>query len=533
MRCSTRSRRASARPARRPPPASAWLARRPRPASVRPVRRAPRRARPLDARRARASHRRAALQRWSTCATIYASATSNSVPTLLAMTKSVATLTRDAEALRSRLDAGPGRHRLPRRAALEIALHEREQTIDEAAPAADGQRDATSRSFASSSGSASRPRRKRGGSSTSNSVRCTSATASSRIGSSSFATWGKHSRNATSGPRHRRPSSNTCARRSRSQGQEIDSLRETLHGSNRELEHARATLTANERELSSLRETWSTSSGELSSLRETLAASGRELDELRAEQATARADARGSRSARDRRGERHRCGPRADVRARNRAQGRTRARGELRRARQRAPRAHDQAAGAGRGSRGTLRRSQLELGKSLYFERIVKRRKGLVGQAAGSTARQDEGQRRAEGRPRRAANLQGHGRDEPAQAAATHRQLEGRSQGSRGDRQAPSRRHGREGRADERDLARRGARGAPEHAGRADSVARGRLKTARLSHKAERRQASRVERLTKELETKNQVIVQLQADTDEQQRKLSKLRGSESRDRAA
>ena len=39
------------------------------------------------------------------------------------------------------------------------------------------------------------------------------------------------------------------------QGREIDSLRETLHGANRELEHARATLTSNERELTSLRDT--------------------------------------------------------------------------------------------------------------------------------------------------------------------------------------------------------------------------------------------------------------------------------------
>ena len=53
------------------------------------------------------------------------------------------------------------------------------------------------------------------------------------------------------------------------------------------------------------------------------------------------------------------------------------------------------------------------------------------------------------------------------------------------------------------------------------------LKTARLSHKAGDDKHQEIERLTKELETKNQLIVQLQADTDEQQRKLSKLRGSE------
>jgi hypothetical protein len=54
------------------------------------------------------------------------------------------------------------------------------------------------------------------------------------------------------------------------------------------------------------------------------------------------------------------------------------------------------------------------------------------------------------------------------------------------------------------------------------------LKTARLSHKAGDDRHHEVERLTKDLETKNQVIAQLQADADDQQRKLSKLRGSES-----
>jgi chromosome segregation ATPase len=53
------------------------------------------------------------------------------------------------------------------------------------------------------------------------------------------------------------------------------------------------------------------------------------------------------------------------------------------------------------------------------------------------------------------------------------------------------------------------------------------LKTARLSHKAGDDKHQDTERLAKELETKNQIIAQLQADADEQQRKLSKLRGSE------
>jgi chromosome segregation ATPase len=54
------------------------------------------------------------------------------------------------------------------------------------------------------------------------------------------------------------------------------------------------------------------------------------------------------------------------------------------------------------------------------------------------------------------------------------------------------------------------------------------LKKARLAHKPGDDKSHEIERLTKELETKNQVIAALEADTDDQQRKLSKLRGSES-----
>jgi chromosome segregation ATPase len=54
------------------------------------------------------------------------------------------------------------------------------------------------------------------------------------------------------------------------------------------------------------------------------------------------------------------------------------------------------------------------------------------------------------------------------------------------------------------------------------------LKTAKLAHKVGDDRHHEIERLTKELETKNQVIAALEADTDDQQRKLSKLRGTES-----
>jgi chromosome segregation ATPase len=54
------------------------------------------------------------------------------------------------------------------------------------------------------------------------------------------------------------------------------------------------------------------------------------------------------------------------------------------------------------------------------------------------------------------------------------------------------------------------------------------LKTAKLSHKATTDQTGEFARLSKELDSKNGIIEKLQADADEQQRKLSKLRGSES-----
>jgi chromosome segregation ATPase len=54
------------------------------------------------------------------------------------------------------------------------------------------------------------------------------------------------------------------------------------------------------------------------------------------------------------------------------------------------------------------------------------------------------------------------------------------------------------------------------------------LKGARASQKSGGEKSQEIERLHKELETKTQVITQLQADVDDLQRKLAKLRGSES-----
>ena len=56
------------------------------------------------------------------------------------------------------------------------------------------------------------------------------------------------------------------------------------------------------------------------------------------------------------------------------------------------------------------------------------------------------------------------------------------------------------------------------------------LKKAKLAHKAPATddKGGEIERLTQELATKNELITRLQADSDEQQKKLAKLRGSES-----
>jgi predicted RNase H-like nuclease (RuvC/YqgF family) len=53
------------------------------------------------------------------------------------------------------------------------------------------------------------------------------------------------------------------------------------------------------------------------------------------------------------------------------------------------------------------------------------------------------------------------------------------------------------------------------------------LKAARAGQRSGDEKSQEIERVHKELETKNQVIIRLQADVDDLQRKLAKLRGSE------
>jgi chromosome segregation ATPase len=296
--------------------------------------------------------------------------------------------------------------------------------------------------------------------------------------------------------------------------QEIESLRSTLHDANRELERARATLTANERELTSLRDT--------------LGASSRDLDELRAQKQrleTALAEV-----------EADTAGVRSEIEAaREQIAG---LEGELKEEREHAESLGELA--NERREHMTKLQEQVEeaeerfadanwrLGKSLHFERIVKRRRGLIEKLLAAL--------RAKMKANTAlkAGLDGL-RTFKATAEMNQHKLLQRIDSLKAELKE----------AEETVKRHQGGTAAKEEITSAVSRAaaleerlntqaeliqslEADLKTARLSHKAGDDRHHELERLTKELETKNQVIAQLQADADDQQRKLSKLRGSES-----
>ena len=310
--------------------------------------------------------------------------------------------------------------------------------------------------------------------------------------------------------------------------QDIDKLRQTLHGANRELEHARATLTANERELTSLRDTLGASNRELASLRDTVSVSNRELDELRAEkQRLETALAAAEESA---------AGARSDIEAAREQMAGLET--ELKEEREHAESLGELA--NERREHMTKLQDQVEeaeelfadanwrLGKSLYFERIVKRRRGLIEKLLAAL--------RAKMKANTAlkAGLDGL-RTFKATAEMNQHKLLARIDSLKAELKE----------AEETVKRHQGATAAKQELTNAISRAtaleerlntqaeliqtlEADLKTARLSHKAGDDMHHEVERLTKELEAKNQVIAQLQADADDQQRKLSKLRGSES-----
>ncbi len=380
--------------------------------------------------------------------------------------------------------------------------------------------------------------------------------------------------------------------------QEIDSLRETLHAANRELEHARATLTSNERELTSLRDT--------------LVGSSRDLDELRAQKQrleTALADAdTGAAELRSQqqRSESALAEARADLEALRTQQqhaetalAEANAAAEELRAQQqnsqtavaeaeavaaelRAQKQHLEAVLADAEARGAATRNEIDsareqiagleselkeerehaeslgelanerrehmtklqeqveeaeeryadanwrLGKSLYFERIVKRRKGLIEKLLAAL--------RAKMKANTAlkAGLDGL-RTFKATAEMNQHKLLARIDSLKAELKE----------AEETVKRHQGATAAKEEL--TNAIARATaleerlntqaeliqsleadLKAARMSHKSGDDKHQELDRLTKELEQKNQIIARLQADADEQQRKLSKLRGSES-----
>jgi chromosome segregation ATPase len=177
--------------------------------------------------------------------------------------------------------------------------------------------------------------------------------------------------------------------------------------------------------------------------------------------------------------------------------------------------------------------AKYRLGKAMHFERLVKRRKGLVAKLLGAL--------RAKMKANVAlkAGLDGL-RTYKAAAEMNQQKLLQRIEALKTDlREAEE--------ASSRNTDDAVAKAATDNADSRTAELEARLntqaeiiqsleadlKTARLQHKAEKPdkgddgRAQEIERLAKELETKNQVILRLEADIDEQQRKLAKLRGSE------
>jgi chromosome segregation ATPase len=312
------------------------------------------------------------------------------------------------------------------------------------------------------------------------------------------------------------------------QSHDVDKLRQTLLGTRHELEQARATLTVNERELMSLREASSAAERELTSLREALLASSRELDDLRIqrqrlERVAAEAEAYAAATAND------------IAAAREQMSG---LETELKEEREHAESLGELA--NERREHMTKLQEQVEeaeerfaeanwkLGKALHFERIVKRRKGLVLKLLEAL--------RAKMKSNVAlkAGLDGL-RTFKATAEMNQHKLLQRIDALKADLKD----------ADETVKRHQGGTAAKEELTNAISRAaaleerlntqaeliqalEGDLKKARLAQKPAEDKSQQVERLTKELETKNQVIAALEADTENQQRKLSKLRGTES-----
>jgi chromosome segregation ATPase len=323
---------------------------------------------------------------------------------------------------------------------------------------------------------------------------------------------------------------------------DVTSMRETLHATTRELERARATLTANEQDLASLRETLGASSRDLAELRS---------EKERIEAALTDADARAA-HAEARVADAEARATNAEARVAEAQARAAEAAGAIEAAREQIAgleselkdereRAEDLSELANeRREHMTKLEEQVEeaeeryadanwrLGKSLYFERIVRRRKGLILKLLEAL--------RAKMKANVAlkAGLDGLRTFKQTAEVNQHKLLQ-RIDGLKAELKE----------AEETIKRYQGSTAAKEELTQAISRAtaleerlntqaeliqslEADLKTARLSHKAGDDKQQEIERLAKELEAKNQIIDRLQADADEQQRKLSKLRGSES-----
>jgi len=280
-------------------------------------------------------------------------------------------------------------------------------------------------------------------------------------------------------------------------------------------------LNSNERELASLRETLLNSSRELDDLRTTrerletaLADSAARVDEAANDMASAREQLAGIET--ELKEEREHAENLGEL-ANERREHMTKLQEQVEEAEER------------------LAETNWKLGKSQHFERIVTRRKGLVLKLLEAL--------RAKMKANVAlkAGIDGL-RTFKASAEMNQQKLLKRIDGLKADlleAEETIKRH-QGGTAASEELANAVARAASLEE-RLNTQAEliqsleGDLKTARLGGNAKHgddnahgNNGAEVERLTKELATKNQVIERLEADLDEQQRRLGKLRGSES-----
>jgi chromosome segregation ATPase len=326
-------------------------------------------------------------------------------------------------------------------------------------------------------------------------------------------------------------------------GQRLAEREQFVNALNGDLEHAKATVVANGREISSLRETLQSATRELDQARShvrsleaahndarndaeafanELAATKEQFGTLQAAQAEARRQADGF----------------ADevAAAREQIAG---LEAELKEEKEHAENLGELA--NERREHMTKLQEQLEeaeeryaeadwrLGKALYFEKLVKRRKGLIGKLLEAL----RGKMKANVALK--AGLDGL-RTYKASAEANQQKMLQRLDKLKAElTEAEDTIKKHQGATHTKDELAHVESRAAELETRLNTQAEiiqsleAELKTARLAHhKGDDDVGQQIEQLRAELETKNQVINKLQQDTDDQQRKLGKLRGSES-----